>query len=145
MSKTFRFALVFVVSLFGINLPALGADQNEVTVYLWGPDIKGSASIGPKTQPIGISFDELIDKADAAFMGRYERRGERWGGGFDITYLKLSDQQMGFDTEVKVSILELLAAYRTSETFNIIGGLRGTSMDVSAQLPSGGQAGGMMT
>lgn len=133
--------MVLICSTLVLAPAVQATDTNEITIYLWGPDIKGSASIGPATRPLDISFDQLIDKAEAAFMGRYERRGARWGGGADITYLKLSDQQMGFDTEVKVSILELFATYRTSDNFDIIGGVRGTSMNISAQTPTGTQVG----
>ena len=56
--------------------PTLAADKNELTVYLWATSIEGTASIGPGTMPIAVDFDTLIDKAEVAFQGRYERHGE---------------------------------------------------------------------
>lgn len=141
MNKNILVLLSILVGLLSYS-NLLAADKNEATLYLWASDIKGSASVGPVNRPIAIDFKDLLDKTEAAFMGRYERRVDRWGGAFDITYLKLSDQQMGFDTEVKTSIVELLAAYHTSETFNIIGGIRGTSMDISVRTPAGTSGGG---
>lgn len=134
--------LALVIGPLSFFSHVLAADKNELTVYLWAVDIAGTASVGPAAMPIAVDFDTLIDKTEGAFQGRYERRGERWGGALDITYVKLSDEQMGVDAEVKASVVEGLGAYHVNETFNVIGGVRAVGMDISVQTPAGVTVGG---
>ena len=132
---------------------ASGGWTFEVTPYLWASGLKGDVQAGslPPTR-MDMSFSDIWDTLDFTAMGTFEARKGRWGFLFDAIYIKLSDSgtatQAGpgpigstltatADLTVKQTILTAGAAYRVSEgrsPLDIIGGLRYTNLDVSADI-----------
>ena len=116
--------------------------SNDLTLYLWGTNLTGQATLGQKTipeQPVEVDFDDLFDKLDAGFQAHYEGTGERWGLGLDFTYLKLSDtNDANMSATVKVNLSELFAIYKASDAINVLAGARFTGIDMSLETP--GQA-----
>ena len=62
-----------------------------IAPYLWASDVSFSAKVNDTDIGGEVDFADLLDKADAAFMGHFEGRNERWGGFLDIIYLDVSD------------------------------------------------------
>ncbi|MEJ2298660.1 MAG: hypothetical protein P8X94_09215 [Woeseiaceae bacterium] len=90
---------VFVIAGFAAALCAPGANANaqealqwSVTPYLWASDTTVDLTI--RDTNIGgddISFDDLLDVLDAAFMVHVEAGRGNWSAFLDITYLSTSD------------------------------------------------------
>ncbi|MGB5613095.1 MAG: hypothetical protein WBM67_10610, partial [Sedimenticolaceae bacterium] len=64
--------------------------QFDGAVYLWGAGIGGTSAAG---DDIDISFSDLIDNLDMAFMGSLEARKDKWTLLADVIYLDVSDGQ----------------------------------------------------
>ncbi len=76
-------------ALLGSPIQAARADdtgrlQQKATVYLWAAGIDSTTAGGSKAD---VSFDQLINNLNMAFMGAYEARKGLWSGGLDIVYL----------------------------------------------------------
>jgi len=57
-------------------------------VFLWGASIGGTSSAG---DDVDISFGDLIDNLDFAFMGKLAARRDRWTLFADLVYLDVED------------------------------------------------------
>lgn len=67
--------------------PSAGDDwQFNAGVYLWGADIQADAASGSE---VDISFDDLINNLNMAFMGTFEARKSKWSFAADIIYLNV--------------------------------------------------------
>ncbi len=101
-SYSARGLLVGLALAAGITaLPALAADdpgrlEQRATVYLWGAGIDGTTAGGAD---VDVTFDQLINNLNMAFMGAYEARKGPWSGGVDIVYLNV-----GADGDGKVPV-----------------------------------------
>ena len=156
-----------VVLTLGAAAPAVAQQagwQYEFTPYLWGAAMKGDVRIGnlPNVN-VDMKFTDILDVLDFALMGAFEARKDRWGLMFDSAYLKLSDSATASrtgpgpigasatataDVQVKWTFLSAAVAYRVSEgrsPVDVIGGLRYSKIDVSADIGAslfgGGPAG----
>ena len=81
-----------MLALSGLLAPAtvVAADddwQFDATLYLWGAGIDGTTRTGGD---IDISFGDLWDNLDMAFMGALEARKGKWGLLGDFVYLYVS-------------------------------------------------------
>jgi hypothetical protein len=85
--------LIFLASVI-IPLQAFGEgtperDSNNLwrfkaALYLWGAGVDGTTQLGNE---IDISFDDLLDNLDMAFMGTFEARTPKWSTVLDVIYL----------------------------------------------------------
>ena len=67
--------------------PATSDDwQFNAGVYLWGAGINGETSAGSDFE---ISFDDLINNLNMAFMGNFEARKSKWSLAADVIYLNV--------------------------------------------------------
>lgn len=117
--------------------------DNDLTVYLWGTGITGTATINQQTIPFEADFDEIIDNLDMGFMAHYEGMGDQWGVGLDFAYVDLSNTN---DADVKgtlkSNLSEAFAIYRASSAIDLLGGARFTDMDMTISAPGAGKAEG---
>ena len=124
-----------------IAQPAVAEIKSDLTLYLWGAGISGNATLGSKSipaQPVDVDFDSILDKLDFGFQVHYEGTGEQWGGGLDITYMKLSDtNDAGVSAEAKLTLSELFGIYKASNAFDVLLGVRFTGVDVDLEGPGG--------
>lgn len=115
--------------------------QNEasyhwsITPYLWATDTKVDLTFRDTNIGSGdLSFNDLLDVLDAAFMIHVEGGGGRWSAFADLTYLDTSDtnlrQILTVDSESEQVFLDAAVAWwpRTSgDALSIYGGLRYSS------------------
>lgn len=124
---------------------ALGAERAEsqepiqwsVTPYIWASDTKVDLTL--RDQGLGgdqISFKDLLDVLDSAFMINVEGGRGHWSLFGDLTYLETSDTNertlLVIDTNSKQTILDAGAAYwpnGVGSPLSLIGGLRYTGFD----------------
>lgn len=56
-------------------------------IYLWGADIGGRTASGSK---VDVSFNDLFDNLNSAFMGTFEARKDKWLVITDLIYMDIS-------------------------------------------------------
>lgn len=137
--KLFKSLAGGAVALMAFSQPSQ-AINNDLTLYLWGAGISGNATLGSHDVPqqaVNVDFDDIIDKLDFGIQLHYEGSGEKWGGGLDYTYIKLSDtNDAGVKGEVKTTLTELFGTYRANQAVDILAGVRFMGMDMSVAGPN---------
>jgi len=109
----------------------------SVTPYIWATDTK--LDLAYRGEDIGgaeISFDDLLDVLDTAFMIHVEGGKGHWSMFGDLTYLETSDTEQRrlftVDTDSEQVFLDAGVGYWPSgagSNLSLIGGLRYTSFD----------------
>jgi opacity protein-like surface antigen len=125
--------------------------QFEITPYLWGTGLDGSARINDRPQSgvaVEQSLSDILEILDFAAMGAFEARKGRWGALVDAVYFNVSDEgsvmgPLGFAAlsatgAITRQMYSLMGAYRAMEgrtAVDLVGGLRYASVkwDVSFQ------------
>ena len=99
--------------------------QFDSAVYLWGAGIGGTSAAG---DDIDISFTDLIDNLDMAFMGSLQARKGKWGMLADVIYLDVSASDSStanlirrpvtakLDVDLKSWIVTAAGSYAIKET-----------------------------
>ena len=146
-SVFFRNLLAGVLALTAPMAYASDAVANETwewggALYLWGAGIGGTTAEG---DDIDVSFNDIIDNLDMAFMGVLQAQKGKWTLLADVIYLDVSAGQTStanligqpvsadLDVGLKSWIVTAAAAYEVYETdttrLNILGGGRYLYMD----------------
>lgn len=68
----------------------------SLAIYLWGSDVSGRTATGSE---VDVSFNDLFDNLNAAFMGAFEARNDKWLVLTDLIYVDVKA-----DTTVKADI-----------------------------------------
>jgi len=125
--------------LLAANTPASAQDNAgnhwSVTPYLWATDTQVDLTFRDTNIGTGdISFNDLLDVLDAAFMIHVEGGSGRWSAFADLTYLETSEtnrrQVLTVDSESKQEFLDVAVAWwpRTNaDNLSLYGGLRYSS------------------
>ena len=75
------------------NNRAADPPRYRAALYLWGADIDGATQSGI---PVEISFSELTENLDLAFMGLFEARvSSKWSVMADVVYMDVSKDDSG--------------------------------------------------
>ena len=111
--------------------------QWSVTPYIWASDTKVNLTL--RDESLGgdkISFKDLLDTLDSAFMINVEGGRGHWSLFGDLTYLETSDTKerklLVIDTNSKQTVLDTGVAYWPSGVgtpLSLIGGLRYTGFE----------------
>lgn len=76
--------------------PAISSDTNawqfEITPYLFAAGLKGRAGVRGVTTDVDMSFNDIWDNLDSAFMGLFTAQNGRWSYGLEGVYFKISDE-----------------------------------------------------
>ena len=111
---------------------------NLAPFYLWGINIDGDLSVGPRTAPVDVPFDDIFDSLDAAFIFHFETLYKtQWGFLVDVNYLDLENTMslpMGISQNVDLSLTlaEFSGFYRlqrAAHNIDFIAGLRYIDME----------------
>jgi len=103
-------------------------------------------SIGTKTVPVDVQFDDIVDSMEAAFIVHFEAMHEsNWGLLLDVNYLDLSndlDLPMGIrpNVDLDLTLAEFSGLYRIQQdayNFDLIAGVRYTNMDNTISVSNG--------
>lgn len=145
MNQSVRHYLVSIAILifgtFGFVTNASAQQGNgttwSITPYLWGS--KTNIDLAFRDADIGageISFGDLLDVLDAAFMIQIEGGQGSWSMFTDLTYLKTSDTNerdvFTIDSKSEQTFLDAAVAYWPAgfgSQFSIFGGMRYTKLD----------------
>ena len=149
-------SLMLLASMVSATAAAdAGSDQwtYSADIYLWGTGIDATTQTGGD---IDISFSDILDDLDMAFMGVFGARKGKWSLLGDVVYMDISQSDGGSETipilggeinitrtvdtdiEMKAWITTLGAGYNVVDneraTLDLIGGARYLSLDVDAKL-----------
>lgn len=94
---SYAIALIVGGSLFGS--PAVADEgstddkwQFEITPYLFAAGMNGTTGIGPISADVDMSFSDIAERLDSAFMIYMTARKNDWIYSFDAIYFKITDQ-----------------------------------------------------
>lgn len=125
------FIVAALVGLAGWQQPVAAQWRFETTPFLWASGMDGSITVRQFTGDLDIGLGDLLDEVDGALMLPVEGRNGRWGIGFEIIYVNISDQEVGIrgvgmsDFQANNRIIELAPRYTVFS-------LGHTSLDVLA-------------
>jgi hypothetical protein len=152
MIRSIAIALTFGVAALGAGpARAQGAAAEPgwsfaASLYGWLPAISSSADTEVGTVDSDLSASDAIGNLEAAFMGTFEARRDRWGLIGDLVYSDISLSEstpLGRRYSKSTLDTELLmfsgyAAYRAYETpqvaVDVLGGVRAFSLDLDLKL-----------
>lgn len=130
-------------ALLAFVQPASAEWKNDLTLYLWGSDISGNATVGRQNIPINMSFDDIFDKLDFGIQAHYEGMSGQWGLGLDFTYLDASDTSAaGVEGEVNFWLGEAFGIFRVNDMLDLLAGIRFAELDLTLTTPGLAQAEG---
>ncbi len=66
--------------------------QFEITPYLFAAGLKGQAGVRGVTADVDMSFNDIWDNLDSAFMGLFTAQKGRWSYGLEGVYFKITDE-----------------------------------------------------
>lgn len=119
---------------------------NLAPFYLWGVSLDGDMSIGTKTVPVDVSFNDIFDSLEAAFIVHFEAMHKsNWGLLLDVNYLDLSNDlnlPMGIrpNLDLDLTLAEFSGLYRIQQdahNFDLIAGVRYVNIDNTISVANG--------
>jgi hypothetical protein len=66
--------------------------QFEITPYLFAAGMNGTTGIGPISADVDMSFSDITERLDSAFMIYMTARKNKWVYALDAIYFKITDQ-----------------------------------------------------
>lgn len=142
-------ALLMMASL--VRAEGTGEWEWIVAPYVWGSDVALDLTVADGEGVGGeVEFKDILDKIDAAFMGRFEARRDRWGMFLDTIYIDLSESNsrpvgpggpilgdLETDASLTLKLWEAGAIYQLTAPgapirFDLLAGLRYIDLDVEA-------------
>jgi hypothetical protein len=116
-----------------------------------GAGLDGEVGLRGVTADVDMSFSDIWDTLDAAFMGVLTAQKGPWTFGFDAVYFKISDQPAksvtgpfgrvsingALEVETAITIYQASAAYRLLDDktqLDLVGGLRYTRLEAEADV-----------
>ncbi len=131
-----------------------------MTPYFWAAEIDGDATLRGRTGPVDVSFSDLLDNLDIAFMGRLETWKGEWGLFLDGLYMDLGAEfstpqgSISADIDVKMTMLEFGIGYHLWETqvgkegsqklsFDLLGGGRYMNLEGEVDVRTNGPLSGL--
>jgi hypothetical protein len=124
-----------------------------LTPYLWMSSIEGDISVAGKSYPMDMSFSDILDQLDLAFMGRFEAWKKPWGFSVDALYMNLEDEIQRPLVKVEPKTESLIADFGVSRwlgevplgqgdnpatmSFELIGGARYSYLKTGVDITPG--------
>lgn len=119
---------------------------NLTPFYLWGINIDGDIKSGPVTAPVDVSFSDVFDNLEAAFIVHFESMYKnQWGFLMDVNYLDLESDLalptgISQNVDLNLTLAEFSGIYRTqhdAHTFDVIFGLRYVEVETTVNIIGG--------
>lgn len=111
--------------------PAAQAQEWKYDLYIYGlgAGMDGTAGIGPVDSAVDVSFSDILDHLELGFMGSFRARKDDWAVMVDVIFMGLGAANERVDIDVDQVVLEVDAAYRFTEVFEVLFGLRYVDVD----------------
>ena len=140
MNRFVRLAPV-AIALCLLAGPVLAQDKAweiRLTPYLWGVSLEGTAAIGPAPPTdIDASFSDILSNANMALSLHTEFIRDKWTFTIDPTYMSLTIDvdvpvpPVSGEIDIDMWFVELWAAYEFVDHWQILGGARWQSQEIS--------------
>ena len=139
MNAAFKKTLAAVLLLITLFSATTAYSQEErawkfdlAPFYLWAVNLEGDATVRGATNPVDLSFDQIFDNLEGAFIFHFEALHEnKWGFIADIDYLDISQNAQvavfDIDVSVKETVAEFDGFYRIAHgvhQFDMVAGVR---------------------
>lgn len=115
-------------------------------LYGWAESFDGDVGIRERIAPLDLSFNDILDDLDIAFMGALEVGRDRWSFLADVNYAKVSDSipvaaaATTLEFEQKQFLGNFLAIYETVKTdtldLDVFVGARVNWIDAQLSIPT---------
>lgn len=148
MMKTRHRTTLFAAALLAAMPLQAGEWRHEVAPYLWGAALDGTSGVGNVTADVDVSFGDVLDNLEMAFMGMYRASRDRFSITTDLLYVGLGATERGpggaleADIDIDQLALEVNAGYEVIERLTLFGGLRYN--DLSAEVRARGPLGNVV-
>lgn len=132
-------------TLVFIAPPARGDDwKYDLYIYGLGSSMTGTAGIGPVEGAVDVSFSDLLENLELAFMGAFRAKKDKWAVMTDVIFAGLGAGGERANIDVDQLILEVDFAYQLTDTLEVFFGARYFDLDLDVALlgPLGLAAGG---
>ena len=109
---------------------AEGEWQHEIAPYMWGSGMNGTARAGDVEGDVDMSFGDIVNSLEFAFMGAYRAQRDQFSVTVDAIYMALSEDvkdpggQFKGEVDVDQTALEVDAGWDLSDRLTLFGGLR---------------------
>jgi hypothetical protein len=120
---------------------ALAQTTHSLSLYGVGFQIDGTASVGDVTTTVDVDVDEFIDSLEIGGLAGYRLQTPKWSLVVDGAFMGLGQSKDGRSMDVDMTVLELDAGYRFSETVEAFLGVRYTDLtaEVATSRPISGE------
>lgn len=127
MVKQLTFILFFMtLSLLGFSSVTFADDTsknkdwqfNLAPFYLWAVNLDGDMSAGPASASVKVTFDDIFDSLESAFIVHFETLyKDHWGFLVDVNYLDLENKMtlpagISQNIDLNLTLAEFSAFYR---------------------------------
>jgi hypothetical protein len=140
--------ILSVAALAGLPLACLGQNTAaggdwgaDVSVYLIGPRMDGSATVAGITTEVDVPFSKIWQNLNAAGMGRAAVRYKRWGLSTDLVFMGLSADRIsnrgGVDVSFDQWILQPVVEYEATSWISPYAGARYVDLTAGIRGPLG--------
>ncbi len=103
--------------------------QTGFAPSLWLPAIDGGVKVRGVSSRFDLSSDDIFDEVEFSGQLHFEAKKRDWAFIIEPTFLSAEDDSTPANTETKYLLTDLLAAYRMTSHWEVLGGLRHVSMD----------------
>ncbi len=129
------------IALWLTAAPLMAQDKAweiRLTPYLWGVSLDGTSVIGPAPPTdIDASFSDILSNANLALSLHTEFIRDKWTFTIDPTYMSLTVDvdvpvpPISGEIDIDMWFVELWAAYEFVEHWQVLGGARWQSQEIS--------------
>jgi hypothetical protein len=126
--------LILLASLVAVPAASFASDLEwTVTPYLFGARVSGDLTLDGREVEFDADFGDILEDLETGGMLRVGARGERWAYGLDVSHMSLgrSSRLGSAAIDFDQTVLEVNAAWRPTERFDFVFGLRHWDIDAS--------------
>lgn len=138
-----RMKLCLAAALAAVVSPVLAQAQSPgwkhtILVYGLAAGMSGETAVRGLEADVDVGFSEILESLEAGGMVAYRGETGRWAVMANVIYMGLGVTKDGgagftFDADVDQWLVEVDGAWRCSDRFEVLAGLRGASIDVAVE------------
>jgi len=108
--------------------------ESTLEAYLMGASMQGTVGVGPATADVDVPASSVFSNLKFAALADYRGEAPRWAVLADVVYMNLGKAgttdggRFSADVGAEEFIGEVDGTWRTSESFEVLGGARYTSL-----------------
>jgi hypothetical protein len=128
-------SLLILFAVFS-SATAQGDDDSKwrfkiTPLYVWAAGLDGEATIKGFDAPVDLSFSDVLDQTDFAYMGHVEASSSKYVVMADVLYLDTGVERKRLKYDQEFFLIEGGGGYRLHELVEGIGGVRVVGLSAS--------------